>query len=296
MSLDGGDVADPAKQAAGDARRAAGPSGNLQRPVLGKRHLEPLRLVGEDHGKLVAAIELQPHLDPEPVAKRRRQETGAGRRPDKGEGRQIDPHRARRRPLADNQVELEILHRRIENLLDGRIEPVDLVDEQHVPRAQVRQQRRQVAGPRDDRPGRRPEADAEFRRHDLRQRRLAEPRRPVEKRMVHRLAAVGGGGDEGLEIGPAAALADEFGKPQRPQRIVGAFRRFAADQPVVLLRHLAPHFLKRGGDQPGKVAVIRAAGPRPLQRGVRLGAPIPQIDERRHRVRAGPVVAGRGRA
>ena len=43
-------------------------------------------------------------------------------------------HRARRRPLADDEVELEVLHRRIEDFLDRRIEPVDLVDEQHVAR------------------------------------------------------------------------------------------------------------------------------------------------------------------
>ena len=45
---------------------------------------------------------------------------------------EIDAHRARRRPLADDEVELEVFERRIEDFLDRRIEPVDLVDEQHV--------------------------------------------------------------------------------------------------------------------------------------------------------------------
>jgi hypothetical protein len=34
--------------------------------------------------------------------------------------------------LADDEVELEILHRRIEHLLDRRVEPMDFVDEQNV--------------------------------------------------------------------------------------------------------------------------------------------------------------------
>ena len=60
-------------------------------------------------------------------------------------GRSMRIERARR-PLADDQVELEILHRRIEDLLDRRREPVDLVDEQHVARLQVGQQRGEIAG------------------------------------------------------------------------------------------------------------------------------------------------------
>ena len=48
------------------------------------------------------------------------------------------------------------------------------------------------------------------------------------KRVVHRLAAVGGGGDKGLGLA-VRRPADEFGKPR--SRPVGAFRRFAADQP-----------------------------------------------------------------
>ena len=123
---------------------------------------------------------MQPHLDAEPVAKRCCQQSGAGRRADKGEGRQVDADRTRRRPLADDQVELEILHRRIENFLDGRVQPVNLVDEQHIARLQVGQQRGKVARPRNHRAGSGAEPDAEFGGHDLRQRRLAKPWRPVK--------------------------------------------------------------------------------------------------------------------
>ena len=59
---------------------------------------------------------------------------------------EVDLHRARRRPFADDEVELEILHRRIEDFLDRRIEPMDLVDEQHVALFEIGQQRREIAG------------------------------------------------------------------------------------------------------------------------------------------------------
>ena len=98
-------------------------------------------------------------------------------------------HRARRRTLADNEVELEVLHRRIEDFLDRRIQSVDLVDEQHVTIFEIGEQRREISGLGDDRAGGGAEIDAELARHDLRERRLAEARRPDEQHMVERLAA-----------------------------------------------------------------------------------------------------------
>ena len=103
--------------------------------------------------------------------------------------REVDLHRARRRPLADDQVELEILHRRIEDFLDRRIEPVDLVDEQDVALFEIGEQRREIAGLGDHRPGGGAEIDAELARDDLRQRGLAEARRADEQHVVERFLA-----------------------------------------------------------------------------------------------------------
>ena len=91
--------------------------------------------------------------------------------------------------LADNEVELEVLHRGIEDLFDRRIEPVDLVDEEDVALLEVGEQRGEVAGLRDDRPGGRAEADAELLGHDLGERRLAQSRRAGEQHVVERIAA-----------------------------------------------------------------------------------------------------------
>ena len=114
------------------------------------------------------AVELQALDDAEAVAQRRGQQAGAGGRADQGEGRQVELDRARRRALADHDVDLEVLHRRVQHFLDHRREAVDLVDEQHVVRLQVGQQRGQVAGLLDHRAGGLAQVDAQLVGDDVR--------------------------------------------------------------------------------------------------------------------------------
>ena len=59
---------------------------------------------------------------------------------------QVQPDAAGVRPLVDDDVELEVLHRRVEVFLDGLLEAVDFVNEQHVALLEVGQQAGQVAG------------------------------------------------------------------------------------------------------------------------------------------------------
>ena len=63
-------------------------------------------------------------------------------------------------PFADHDVELEVLHRGIKNLLDHAREAMDLVDEQHVALFEVRDDRRKIAGALDRRPRGRAHVDA----------------------------------------------------------------------------------------------------------------------------------------
>ena len=155
------------------------------------RHAKPehARAAIDDLLQLGLGIEIQPHRNAEAVAQRIGQQPGARGGADQRERRKIDLHRARRRPLADDEIELEILHRRIEDFLHRRIEPVDLVDEQHVARLEIGEQRGEIAGLGDHRAGGGAEIDAQFARHDLRQRGLAQARRADEQHMVERFLA-----------------------------------------------------------------------------------------------------------
>src|SRR5262249_7781172 len=110
----------------------------------------------------------------------------------------------------------------IEDLLDRRVEPVDLVDEEHVALFEIREQRREIARLGDHRTRGRAEVDAELARDDLRERGLAESRRTDEQHVVERFLARPRRRDERREVGARLLLADELDELLRPQR---GFRR-----------------------------------------------------------------------
>ena len=150
--------------------------------------------------EIVFGIEVETVHDAEAASKRRRQETGARRRADEGEVGDRDLHRLRGRTLTDDDVELEVLHRRIEHLFDGGMESMNLVDEQHVPGLEVREQRHQIARFLDERPGGGLDSDLELVRDHVRERRLPEARRTVGQEVIHRLPALAGGDYGDLEL------------------------------------------------------------------------------------------------
>jgi hypothetical protein len=95
---------------------------------------------------------------------------------------------------------------------------MDFVDEQHVVRFEVGQHRRQVAGALQHRPRGLAQIDAHLVGDDVRQRGLAQARRPEQQHMVHRFGAPLGGLDEDFELAADLLLADVIGQPLGPQR------------------------------------------------------------------------------
>ena len=124
------------------------------------------------------------------------------------------------RPLADDDVQAEILHGRIHDLLDRGLEAVDLIDEQDLLGLEVGQDGRQVPGPLDDRTGRGLDADAQLLGQEIGQARLAQSRRTVEQDVVEVLVALLGRLDEDLEVGLDRVLADEFVEAARPEAVL----------------------------------------------------------------------------
>ena len=134
------------------ARRAArAPRDLVGRVVLDLTPRIPRR-AAHDRAELAGLVVAEPERHPEAVAQRRRQQPGARRRADERERRQVERQRSRRGALAEDDVEPEVLERRVEDLLDGAVEAVDLVDEEHVARLERGQDRghvpfRSSAGP-----------------------------------------------------------------------------------------------------------------------------------------------------
>ena len=118
---------------------------------------------------------------------------------------------------ADDQIQLEILHRWVEDFLDRGLQAVDLVDEQHVARLEVGEDRGEIPGALDHRAGGGAEADAKLAGDDLGQRGLAEAGGAMKKHMVKGFAAMAGGLDEDGEVLAAGLLAGEVGERLRAQ-------------------------------------------------------------------------------
>jgi hypothetical protein len=181
------------------------------------RHLQHLGRATHDQLERVLGVVVQPFDDAEARAHRRRQHAEARGRADEREV--LDGHRdrLRLRPLAEPDVDLVVLHRGVEELLDDGAQPVDLVDEEDVPLTHVRELPHEVARLLDRRPARRVDVHAHLARDQLGQRRLAEARRAVEERVVERLLAGDGGRDRDPQVALDLLLADELGQPLRSQ-------------------------------------------------------------------------------
>ncbi|MNZ42356.1 hypothetical protein D3C78_599290 [compost metagenome] len=115
-----GIVTHAAQQAVGDARRAAGAAGDLVGTLVFDGQAEDAGGTADDGGQVLVAVELQALDDTETVPQRVGEHTSTGGGTDQGERRQVKLDRTGRWPFADHDVELEVLHRRVQHLFDDR--------------------------------------------------------------------------------------------------------------------------------------------------------------------------------
>ena len=142
-----GEVAHPAQQPVGDAGGAPGPAGDLRGARRVDGDAEDAGGPHDDGLEVGGLVVVEPGDEAEAVAQRAGDQAGAGGGADQREAGQVEADRAGRRALAEHDVELEVLHRRVEDLLDGAGEPVDLVDEEHVALVELGEDGGEVAGP-----------------------------------------------------------------------------------------------------------------------------------------------------
>ena len=151
---------------------------------------------------------------------------GAGRCPDEGKLRQLEPQTPRLRSLVDDDIEPIIFHRRVKIFLDRRLEPVDFIYEQDVAFLQARQQTRQLAGLLDHGSARVLDVRPHRVRDDVGERRLPKPGRPAQQNMFENVSAFLGRFDEQLQPFANFHLSGELAEHRRPERnLEGRIRR-----------------------------------------------------------------------
>ena len=188
--------------------RGATARGDREGRLVGHLEAEDGGGTADDRPEVLLGVEVEPVDRPEAIAQRPADPSGPRRRTHDRERAERQAKRARGRPLADHDVEGAVLHGGIEDLLHGPVQPVDLVDEQHVPLVERGEDRRQVPGPLDRGPGRVPDVDAELAGDDRGEGRLAEPGRAVQEDVIGRLLALAGCLQQHREAGLHLALAE----------------------------------------------------------------------------------------
>src|SRR6266446_4124441 len=149
---------------------------------------------------------------------RSRDLAGASGRSDQREAAQIQTVRPGAGPLTDDDVELEVLHRGIEDFLDIGLEPMNLVDEKHIAEFEVCQNRSQITLHLDQRAGGRTESCPHFVGNNGSECRLTQPGRTVQKNVVERLTALARGLDGYVEVVLNRLLANVLRNPPRTKR------------------------------------------------------------------------------
>ena len=191
--------------------------GDELRGVLVHVDLEDLRRAHDDLEEILGRVVVELLEHAEARAERLRQEPLARRRPDEREGRDLDLDRPRVRALVDEDVDGVVLHRRVEVLLDGDVDAVDLVDEEDVELGQLGEDAGEVGGLFEDGAGGGAELGADLARDDVPQRGLAQPRRAGEEDVVERLAALARRLDVDLQVLDDLGLPDELVEASRPE-------------------------------------------------------------------------------
>ena len=146
-----GEVAHPAQQAICDPWGTSATAGEFACAFVFDVDAENTGGTGDDGGEFRIGIKFKAGDDAETVPEGGREEPGAGSGAYQGEFREVQLYGPGARSLADDDVQLEVLHGRIEDLFDHVGKAVDLIDEQHIMGFKIGKDSSQITGPFDDR-------------------------------------------------------------------------------------------------------------------------------------------------
>ncbi len=216
------EIADAAQEPVGDARSPASAPRDLARSALVEVHAQLLRGATDDLLEIFGGVVVEAADDAEAVAQRAGEQPRPRGRTDEREGLERQLERAGAGAVADDDVESESLHRRVQVLLDRRVHPVDLVDEENVIVREVGQDSGQVSLALQRRSRGDVDLRAELVGDDVGERGLAQARRAAEEDVIERLLAPCRRFDEDLEVLDQRALPDHLREVARAQRQVEA--------------------------------------------------------------------------
>ena len=184
-----GKVPDPLQKAVGDAGGAAAAAGQLHGSLGLTGDAEDPGRPGDDLGKLLRGVQLQPEHHAEAVPQGGGKLPGPGGGSHQGKMGQVDADGTGAGPLADDDIEGVVLHGGVQYLLHAAVQPVDLIDEEDIIFIEVGQQGSQIARFFDGRTAGNTDIDPHFRRDDLRKGGFAQAGGAVKQHMVQRLPA-----------------------------------------------------------------------------------------------------------
>ncbi|MNJ56341.1 hypothetical protein D3C77_518810 [compost metagenome] len=115
-----GKITHTAQQAVGNSRRTPRTPGDLESSIIFDRQAKNAARATDNGGQVFGVIELKTLDDAKAVAQGVGQHACTCGGADQGKGGQVELDRAGCRAFADHDVELEILHGRVQHFLDDR--------------------------------------------------------------------------------------------------------------------------------------------------------------------------------
>lgn len=188
-----GVIPHPAQQGIGHAGRAAGAQRDLQGALRVHGHVQQPRGPFDNGAQLLPRIIIQSVHQAEAGTQRAGQHPGAGGGTHQGELGQVELDGAGVRPLVDNNIQPEILHGRVQILLNGRVQAVDLINKQNIPLFQIGQHAGQVSRLFNLGAGSRMNAAADGIRDNIGKRRLPQARGTAQQDVIQHVVALSGG-------------------------------------------------------------------------------------------------------
>ncbi len=220
-----GEVAHSAEQRVGYTRRAPAAESDLLRRLFVDADAEQSGGALDDGAEQFVVVVFEVALYAEAGPEGSGEASRAGGRSDEGEGGDCELYRLRAGSFVEEDVDAEVLHGRVEILLDHGVQTVNLVDEEDIVRFERHEYAGQVARFVEHGAGSGLEAYAEFVGDDVGESGLAQTRRAVEECVIESLAAHAGGLDKDREVVDYFLLPGEVAETERAEGFFYIFFR-----------------------------------------------------------------------